>query len=259
MTNSEAIHILCELGARFILCRKPGEMYNGKLVEKNPHIQAMGGSGWFDREPFPPEKVIEHLEAGHHVGIEPCSLEACVVDCDGVHPRKDPDAVRKNKALAVQVGALLGDSGTLGVYPSASYAIKGSQHIWAFRDLESVAESDRNPTQMRLLGDREKLVDYRWHRAYVVVTPYLPALAGNRQAADTTGRPTWDVLERALRARDGAARPLPARTAPGTGGASVPADRAPIPISRLKAPGQEGGGCHRSRSGRQNALPFPRP
>ena len=202
----ESIRNICRRGGRVILCRKPGDVdKDGKDISKHPDVPAMGGPGYFKRPPISPERVIKHLESGRNIGIEPCSIGYCVVDCDGVDHEEDPHAIQKNKALASEVVALLGTSLVLDTFPSVRFDVKGSQHVYGRRDLPPEPDSKTlNRTDNLIDGDPEKKYDYRCYHTYVVITPYYPQLSDRLNTVDwdSPERPAWDVLEDAAAPED---------------------------------------------------------
>lgn len=210
----DAIRRIRKLGGRWILCNHPDHP-----DPKAPDVSAMGGPGYFDRDPLDADAVIRHYERGNLIGLEPSSLGCCVVDCDGVEPAADDDAVRKNRALAVEVGALLGESTSQVTLRSLSYDRKGSAHVWARRERPAAGADWNNRTKLKLRGDADKAIDFRWHRTYVV-TPSFERLADWLCKPESFGKPTWNVLEQAIDSTTDSAH----------NGKSA---RAPIPLATL--------------------------
>ena len=189
MTQIDAVKQLHKLGARFILCegKQPKGGLKGLYEKKRPNIYA----------------VLNHLEEGGTIGIEPFSLGFGVIDVDGVG-KDDPDCKDKNDKLCVNLVKFMTSTGLGGRHPSLSFNETGRRHVWYRIDTDNEAplgvkangEPYKSaPTDMLLDGKQDNHFDIRFRNSYVICSHYLIQLASFLHSKKEDGpNPNWIKL-----------------------------------------------------------------
>ena len=194
MTTQQAITRLHQHGARFILCR----------ISEDPkeHKKPVGERNTlYSSRRVSVKQVLNHLNKGGYVGIEPKSLGYAVLDSDA-----DGDI---NKELSRKLNDFMG--GGLLSFPSLSNPTTQRVHLWdkintsieAPIGLKADGEPYKAaPTDMQWEKNPKYKFDIRFENSYVVCHQYFIELAQQVQS-DAKPNAKWaEIIEVGISHRD---------------------------------------------------------
>ena len=190
--SADALEVLAEAGAHFVLCRDPNDSDDPKGPKR---VKARDGSmvpyRWSERRPTL-DQVRRHVASGKLIGIAPTSLGAIVIDCDGDKSGSNPEA----SAKAATETALKVVGQPLANLRSNS---PGCAHLWYKSD------------QANTIRDRKwRGGDIKARTGYVVLwdaDALAAGLANTRRAIANVGDADLDRLPPLEKQRDTAPAP----------------------------------------------------